>query len=213
MVAHAGAKGSEHPLVLEENEEDRTTPSEISSVTPLPDVISLLTQHGCQNITQMLDLSACSEYPISSGGFGDIFRGKLNDNASVAIKCIRIVIDPYSDEPEKYLKCAAREIHTWSKLDHRYVSKLLGLAQFRGRIAMVSPWAEHGALPRFLERRPQQNRLRLWVFNRYSMAHTMTTPEIKAPELLDGAPCSVETDSYALGMTILVRQHPKPALF
>ncbi|KAG8763403.1 hypothetical protein FRC12_008563 [Ceratobasidium sp. 428] len=118
-------------------------------------------QHGCQDLTQILDLSACSEYPISSGGFGDIFRGKLKDNASVAIKCMRIVVDPYSNEHKKHLKCTAREIHTWSKLDHRYVSRLLGLAQFRGQIAMVSLWAEHGALPRFLTRQPQHNRPRL----------------------------------------------------
>ncbi|KAG8712711.1 hypothetical protein FRC09_019550 [Ceratobasidium sp. 395] len=72
-----------------------------------------------------------------------------------------IVVDPDSNELKEYLKCAAREIHAWSKLDHRYVSKLLGLAQFRGQIAMVSPWAEHGALPGFLKRWPQHNRPRL----------------------------------------------------
>ncbi|KAG8725557.1 hypothetical protein FRC09_011284 [Ceratobasidium sp. 395] len=133
----------------------------ISKTMPLPDVVALLLQHGCQDITKMINLPACSEYPLSSGGFGDIFQGKLNDSTSVAIKCVRMVIDPYSSEHKKYLKCAAREIHTWSKLNHRYVSKLLGLAQFRGQIAMISPWAEHGALPGFLTRRPQHNRPRL----------------------------------------------------
>ncbi|KAG8725553.1 hypothetical protein FRC09_011280 [Ceratobasidium sp. 395] len=160
-VAHVGSKGSKRLPVLKESGENLTISSEISRTMPLSDAVPLLIQHGCQDLTQTLDLSACSEYPISSGGFGDIFRGKLNDNAPVAIKCMRIVIDPYSNEHEKYLKCTAREIHTWSKLDHRYVLRLSGLAQFRGQIAMVSPWAEHGALPEFLARQPQHNRPRL----------------------------------------------------
>ncbi|KAG8725550.1 hypothetical protein FRC09_011277 [Ceratobasidium sp. 395] len=142
-VGRTGAEEPRDSLALEENEID---PS--ASSGSLSDVVSLLVRHGCQDISHMLDLPACSEYPISSGGFGDVFRGKLDDNTPVAIKCM---FDPY----------AAREIHTWSKLDHRYVSKLLGLAQFRGQIAMISPWAEHGALPGFLTRQPRQNRPQL----------------------------------------------------
>ncbi|KAG8763404.1 hypothetical protein FRC12_008564 [Ceratobasidium sp. 428] len=202
----------------------------------------------------MLDLSACSEHPINFGGLGDVFRGRLHNSTLVALKCTRIVIDPYSNEHETYLKCAAREIHTWSKLDHRYVSRLLGLAEFRGRIAMVSPWAEHGALPRFLAKQPQQNRPRLCaqiadgltflhdnkivhgdlkganilmsenfeplltdfgnsVLHDRSLQFTHTMAESTfslrwtAPELLDGAPCSFEADSYALGMVSENRAH------
>ncbi|KAG8712710.1 hypothetical protein FRC09_019549 [Ceratobasidium sp. 395] len=161
-ITNADAEGAEHPLDPEDIETTGLLMSlAISRTMPLPDVVALLLQHGCQDITEMINLRTCSEYPLSFGGFGDIFRGELNDGASVAIKCVKIVIDSSSSEHEKYLKCAAREIYAWSKLDHRYVSKLLGLAQFRGQIAMVSPWAEHGALPWFLTRRPQHNRPRL----------------------------------------------------
>ncbi|KAG8768575.1 hypothetical protein FRC12_005487 [Ceratobasidium sp. 428] len=156
-VAYGEVESLVRPLVMRENE---TEPSAISKAMSLPVIVSLLAQHGCRDVTQMLDLPACSEYPTSSGGFGDVFQGKLG-SVSVAIKCMRIVVDPHSSEQKAYLKSAAREIHTWSKLNHRYVSKLLGLAQFRGQIAMVSPWAEHGALPGFLTRQPQQNRPRL----------------------------------------------------
>ncbi|KAG8725551.1 hypothetical protein FRC09_011278 [Ceratobasidium sp. 395] len=122
-VAYMGAEGLDVSLTLEENE---AVTSAIGKEMPLSNVISLLIQHGCQDVTRMLDLAACSEHPVSSGGFGDIFQGKLK-SATVAIKCMRMVIDPYSSEQKKYLKnteqSAAREIHTWSKLDHRPVSR------------------------------------------------------------------------------------------
>ncbi|KAG8769417.1 hypothetical protein FRC12_004984 [Ceratobasidium sp. 428] len=132
--------------------------SVISGVTPLSNVVSLLVQHGCLDITHKLDLPSCSEHPISTGGFGDIYRGRLGEGLPVAIKCMRIVIDSAVDEQQKHLKYAAREINTWSKLEHQYISKLLGLAQFRGQLAMLSPWAERGSLPLFLARNPLLNR-------------------------------------------------------
>ncbi|KAG8704892.1 homeodomain transcription factor ste12 [Ceratobasidium sp. 394] len=133
-------------------------PSTIGRATTLSDVISLLVKHGCQNVTEILDPSSHSDYPISSGGFGDVYKGRLRDGSSIAIKCMRIIVDPDSSEDQKHLKCAAREIHTWSKLRHRYISKLLGLALFRGQIAMVSPWAERGSLPIYLRKKPELNR-------------------------------------------------------
>ncbi|KAG8768574.1 hypothetical protein FRC12_005486 [Ceratobasidium sp. 428] len=104
-VAHVGgAKERSGSSASKGNDANKLTSSGISKAMPISSVISLLIQHGCQDITQTLDLPACTEYPIFSGGFGDIFRGKLNDSAPVAIKCMRIVIDPYSSEHEKYLK-------------------------------------------------------------------------------------------------------------
>lgn len=53
---------------------------------------------------------------------------------------------------------AARELHTWSKCNHPNVIPLLGLAVFRGRIGMVSPWMGLGNLPHYLEQEPEVNR-------------------------------------------------------
>ncbi|KAG8704893.1 hypothetical protein FRC08_001962 [Ceratobasidium sp. 394] len=130
----------------------------IGKATPLFRVVSLLIRHGCQDITQELDLSTCSEYPVSSGGFGDVFKGRLTDGSPIAIKCMRIIVNPYADGDQKHLKAAAREIYAWSKLQHRYIARFLGLAYFRGQIAMISPWAEHGSLPVYLARRHRINR-------------------------------------------------------
>ncbi|KAG8740303.1 phosphatidylinositol-binding protein scs2 [Ceratobasidium sp. 414] len=72
-------------------------PSIIGRATPLSDVISLLVEHGCQDITEKLDPSAHGEYPVSSGGFGDVYKGRLRDGSPIAIKCMRVIIDPYSE--------------------------------------------------------------------------------------------------------------------
>ncbi|KAG8723788.1 hypothetical protein FRC09_001756 [Ceratobasidium sp. 395] len=135
--------------------------SVISGGTPLFSVISLLVQHGCQDITDELDIPSCSKYPISTGGSGDIYRGRLREGLTVAIKCMRILADPAVGKQQKHLKDAAREINTWSKLEHRYISKLLGLALFRDQIAMLSPWAERRSLPAYLAGNSDLNRLLL----------------------------------------------------
>ncbi|KAG8701126.1 phosphatidylinositol-binding protein scs2 [Ceratobasidium sp. 394] len=161
LVAYQATKDQNHPNGAETTkklEANSQAPSVIGRATPLSVVISILVQHGCRDLTDTLDPSAQSQYPIAGGGFGDVYKGGLLGGTSIAIKCMRITADPYSDEDQKHLKSAAREIHAWSKLEHCYVSKFLGLALFRGNIAMISPWAERGSLPTYLAKRPSLNR-------------------------------------------------------
>lgn len=122
-------------------------------------IISQLVQHGCQDITQELNLSSCTKHPVSTGGFGDIYRGKLKDGSLVAIKCMRVFFG--SPGGQKHMKHAAREIHTWSKCEHRHVLKLLGMVKFRGQIGMVSPWVTRGSLNNYLAENPDMNRPQL----------------------------------------------------
>lgn len=56
---------------------------------------------------------------------------------------------------------AARELFAWSKCDHDNVAKLIGLAVFRGQLAMVSTWMDNGALPDYLKRAPNADRHQL----------------------------------------------------
>ncbi|KAF8599204.1 kinase-like protein [Ceratobasidium sp. AG-I] len=123
------------------------------------EVITLLGNHGCQDITDRLDLVACGSRPIANGGFGDVYRGKLLDSSQVAIKTMRILIN--TSETQKPLKNAARELHTCSKCQHPNVLSLLGLVGFRDQIGMVSPWMENGSLPSFLEKYPEADRCQL----------------------------------------------------
>lgn len=48
-------------------------------------------------------MATCSERPISSGGFGDIYRCKLKSGVEVAIKTVRLH-DAESEQNQKHLK-------------------------------------------------------------------------------------------------------------
>ncbi|KAG8708296.1 hypothetical protein FRC08_018976, partial [Ceratobasidium sp. 394] len=65
-----------------------TTPK-ISSETPIPEIVRLLPESGCPDITSQIDIPRCSEWNINGGGQGDIYRGKLVDGRCVAVKTAR----------------------------------------------------------------------------------------------------------------------------
>lgn len=123
---------------------------------PLTELVNVLTRRDCVDLTQFIDINACSNYPVANGGLGDVFRGRLLDGTQVAIKTIR----PHHSN-DRYLKLAAKEIYTWSKCIHPNVVKLLGLAMFRDSLAMISHWEENGNLPYYLTRCPSADRCQL----------------------------------------------------
>ncbi|KAG8795451.1 hypothetical protein FRC12_014268 [Ceratobasidium sp. 428] len=112
---------------------------------PIDAVIERLVNHGCPNISSDLDLALCDQNPYSGGGFGDVHRGTLLDGTKVALKCVRLYVNKGKDYRKEF-KYAARELHTWSKCRNPNVVQLLGLAEFRGKLAMVSPWMENGSV-------------------------------------------------------------------
>ncbi|KAH7337414.1 kinase-like domain-containing protein [Rhizoctonia solani] len=130
----------------------------ISSLMSCAEIVTLLARHGCQDLTPLLSSESISQYPVSTGGFGDIYRGRLLGNHKVAIKTVRVF---ESCELGKYHKSAARELYTWSKCRHPNVVELMGLVTFRGSLAMVSVWAEHGTLPAHLKKNPSTDRCSL----------------------------------------------------
>ncbi|CAE6435005.1 unnamed protein product [Rhizoctonia solani] len=132
----------------------------ISKQMTAEEIISHLVVHGCQDLTTHVDHTTFGEHPISHGGFSDIYRGYLMNNTYVAIKTLRMSTSILTED-SKHLKHAARELHIWGKCDHPNVLHLHGLAVFRGRIGMVSPWMEGGNLPRYLEQTPRVERCNL----------------------------------------------------
>ncbi|KAG8741452.1 hypothetical protein FRC10_002856 [Ceratobasidium sp. 414] len=60
----------------------------ITSNTPIPEIVSLLSQAGCPDVTTQLDLEKCSQGYIITGGYGDIYKGVLS-GVHVAIKISR----------------------------------------------------------------------------------------------------------------------------
>jgi hypothetical protein len=53
---------------------------------PVPDVIVRLSRHGYKNLGNTLDLSSCSNRPVSRGESGDLYAGNLHDGTKIAIK-------------------------------------------------------------------------------------------------------------------------------
>ncbi|QRV93573.1 Tyrosine kinase catalytic domain protein [Ceratobasidium sp. AG-Ba] len=132
----------------------------ISGAMSMNEIISVLGQHGCPDITSVLDLPHCAAAPIAAGGFGDIYQGQLQTGTEVAIKCPRFFIHR-SEIDRSTMKAAARELHAWSKYNHPNVLGLLGVARFRDRIAMISPWMKNGTMSQYIARTPNADRYRL----------------------------------------------------
>lgn len=50
----------------------------------------ILVGHGCRDVTHGLDTGRFTNFPVSGGGFGDIYDGFMVDGTRVAAKCIRV---------------------------------------------------------------------------------------------------------------------------
>ncbi|CUA76991.1 Interleukin-1 receptor-associated kinase 4 [Rhizoctonia solani] len=124
------------------------------------EIFDILKSRGCSDLTPWLDERSCSQYPVSTGGYGDVFRAKLTNGHEVAIKTIRIY-DNNGTSEGRYAKHAAREIYAWSKCKHRNVAQLVGIIVFRGCLAMVSWWAGNGNVVSYLKRWPNVSRCQM----------------------------------------------------
>ncbi|KAG8742425.1 hypothetical protein FRC11_014359, partial [Ceratobasidium sp. 423] len=67
-------------------------------------IVSHLITHGCNDLSNAVQLSTFGEHPVSHGGFSDIYRGNLLDGTLVAVKSLRISLESLSQNP-KHLKC------------------------------------------------------------------------------------------------------------
>ncbi|KAG8728120.1 component of the polarisome [Ceratobasidium sp. 428] len=65
----------------------------ISSSMPITEIILILGQHGCPDITDALDIGKCGLSPVAAGGFGDVYQGHLRTGLEVAIKCPRFFMN------------------------------------------------------------------------------------------------------------------------
>ncbi|EUC57529.1 tyrosine kinase catalytic domain protein [Rhizoctonia solani AG-3 Rhs1AP] len=227
----------------------------ITSTTSLDEVVTCLLQHGCQDVTQELELKSCGQYPFTRGGYGAIYRGVFFNGTAVALKCIEASPAGNWGEwqlAEKSLKHTAYELYAWTKCDHPGILKVIGFARIGGHILLVSPWMKNGSLMEYIAQRPAIDRLWLSIelaaaieylhlhgvvhgdikpdnivvsddghvqltdfgsamLLRFSTLCFTQTVHIKgtlrymAPELLIGARdyCSIQTDVYALGISIL----------
>ncbi|QRV91912.1 Tyrosine kinase catalytic domain protein [Ceratobasidium sp. AG-Ba] len=114
-------------------------------------MVAYLTNHaGITDLTGEMEKWNIPELRAAFGGQGEVFRGTRQDGAVFAIKCI-------NQPEEKQGKYTAQELSTWAKLSHPKILQLSGLAMFRGRLAMVSPWMEWGSVKRVLKDNPHMD--------------------------------------------------------
>ncbi|KAG9119208.1 hypothetical protein FRC07_005860 [Ceratobasidium sp. 392] len=153
------------------------------------DVFKYLIDHHCANCTTRLDMSSFKEGPYAGGRFGDVWRGKLTDETRVAVKCLRTHV--LKDHPPKDVKRAARELYCWSKAKHVHVLDLMGVAMFRGQLAMISPWMVNGTLEDYAQQKSGPDRWKLCVQVaeglRYVHSTGMVHGDLKAKNILVSA--------------------------
>ncbi|CEL59140.1 Serine/threonine-protein kinase sepA OS=Dictyostelium discoideum GN=sepA PE=2 SV=1 [Rhizoctonia solani AG-1 IB] len=140
--------------------EDELPPVIISGAMSNSEILAKLGKHGCNEVTNDIDVTKSSDFPVVAGGFGDIYRGVLRDGTQVSIKCLRLMVDS-GTTGRKHVKRAAHELYVWSKCSHPNVLEVYGVARYRDQIAMVSPWMGNGNLSQFLSRRPPVDRCTL----------------------------------------------------
>ncbi|KAG8716715.1 hypothetical protein FRC09_015317 [Ceratobasidium sp. 395] len=134
----------------------------IESTMSSSNVITHLTAHRCPNVTLDLDITQCHSMPSFTGGFSDIYEGRLLDGAKVAIKCLRLALALTEDQLKnhkkvRFVRSVLHASYMWSKFKHKNVHSLIGLALFRNQIAMVSPWMGCGTLGNYVARNPAIN--------------------------------------------------------
>ncbi|KAJ1301963.1 hypothetical protein OPQ81_000800 [Rhizoctonia solani] len=125
----------------------------ISCNMPLKEVVQQLELHGCKNVTNLTDLAklTVSRLAISHGTFSDIYSSNLTNGARVALKRMRSLADRASER--KIIKHLAREIYALSKCNHPNILQLVGFAEYRGHLMLVSPWYENGSFSRYISRK------------------------------------------------------------
>ncbi|KAG2070493.1 kinase-like protein [Suillus decipiens] len=94
-----------------------------------------------------------ANFPIASGGLGDVYKCVLNRGTSPELVAVKSPRFPSLSDTEitKINHNLDREIEVWTRLNHRYVLRLhgtvTGFSPFR---ALVSPWMPNGTLNSYL---------------------------------------------------------------
>ncbi|CAE6519735.1 unnamed protein product [Rhizoctonia solani] len=160
----------------------------VSSAMSAPEIVRLLSRHGCPDITTHIILDRCSSEPIAGGGFGDIYEGYLRNGLKVAIKCPRIFVHS-DDDGRNVLKCVDIA-HGLVYL--RDMGTIHGDLKGKDGVAKLTDFG-NTVLKQYTLQFTGTN-------NAHNLSMRWAAPELIMPE--DGH-VSMSADIYALGMTIL----------
>ncbi|KAG6917751.1 hypothetical protein DXG01_001289 [Tephrocybe rancida] len=105
----------------------------------------------------LVNLHIDDEYPVYSGVFSDIYRGRLHHSGEHRV-CIK-VIRPYSTSTQGHVfKTIAQQASIWLQLFHPNLLPFYGFYNFRNRPSLVYPWAKNGAVVKYLMENPTASR-------------------------------------------------------
>ncbi|CAE7226338.1 unnamed protein product [Rhizoctonia solani] len=140
--------------------DDDSAPRMVTSHMSITQIFECLRRAGCVDMSSQMDSRQETAMIASGGGFGDIWKGKLHDGNTVAIKAWRT--DAFEPCGYKTIKRAARELFLWSRMDHPHIHRLQGVILFRDQyLGMVSEWMDNGNLHQYLRRYPNADRYEL----------------------------------------------------
>ncbi|KAK7031183.1 hypothetical protein VNI00_013599 [Paramarasmius palmivorus] len=113
----------------------------------------------CPSCLTIQGVARLGEHPVDGGGFGDIWKGRLEgvDDQLVCLKVVKVYL---MKDIKRLLKNYLREAIIWRQLKHPNILPCLGLYYLddtRQRICLVSPWMDNGNLSEFLQGRPRQS--------------------------------------------------------
>ncbi|KAG2114481.1 kinase-like domain-containing protein [Suillus cothurnatus] len=141
-----------------EGGQSRRYPSSEEGDSQLVSLIPIATAQTSMYGSFIIDTSIATKqtnFPIASGGLGDVYKCILNQGASaeeVAVKSPRFPSLADADVA-KINRNLDREIKVWTRLDHQYVLRLHGTVTGFGPFrALVSPWMLNGTLNSYLTR-------------------------------------------------------------
>ncbi|KAG9126271.1 hypothetical protein FRC07_004159 [Ceratobasidium sp. 392] len=133
---------------------------QVNSTTPLSEILEYFTQTSetpVEDYTTELKEAECSESAVTSSVLSGIWFATLRRGTRVAIKCVRTAISG----SDKIIRHTVKELNVWSKLNHVNILPLLGVALFKGQLAMVSEWMDQGSIIKVVNSRPELDRFRL----------------------------------------------------
>ncbi|KAK7019397.1 hypothetical protein VNI00_018086 [Paramarasmius palmivorus] len=95
--------------------------------------------------------------PVTGGGFGDIWKGRLGEVAGRIVR-LKVVTVYLMSDMKRLLKEYLREAIIWRQLRHPNLLPCLGLYYLDDtqRVCLVSPWMENGNLVDFLRNQPPE---------------------------------------------------------
>ncbi|KAG6815249.1 hypothetical protein H0H87_003613 [Tephrocybe sp. NHM501043] len=109
---------------------------------------------SCYNLE---GVSQIGDYPVASGGFADLYKGKFKSH----VVCMKVIRRYETSQVDQVLKMFSQEAMLWGQLDHPNVLTVFGLFRFQGRVSLVMPWMENGDITKYLKANPDASRLLL----------------------------------------------------